>query len=340
MGRRRIHRRDLPERMYCDRGVYYLWPKGRPKHWFRDADGRPLSLAAALAEYGKLVDRPAVVVTIADLIDEFERSQAFAKLAERTQVDRRRHHAELRRVFGHYEPHELGQADVLEWKRARAPQAPRQWNQALSALKVLLGYAADPLGIITENPCREVKRMPEVRRTRAPSLAELEAFCALGNQQVRLYVALKLLTSLRMSDILRLTRAMILDDCLRVPIGKGGGRHTRLLFVDPESGESTGLRELLDQILALRRPVGSLALFCNRKGQAYTRDGWESNWQYQMRKFVAAGGERYHEHDIRARAGILAERQAGREAARQLLGHVEQRTTAIYTDRDDRIVVP
>jgi hypothetical protein len=204
MGRRRIHRRDLPERMYCDKGVYYFWPKGRPKHWFRDADGRPLSLAAALAEYGRLVDRPVIVVTMADLIDEFERSAAFAALAERTQVDRRRHHAELRSVFGHYEPHELEQVDILEWKRARAPQAPRQWNQALSALKVLMGYAADPLGLVTANPCREVKRMPEPRRTRAPSLAELEAFCALGSEQVRLYVALKLLTSLRMSDILRI----------------------------------------------------------------------------------------------------------------------------------------
>lgn len=340
MGRKRIHRRDLPERMYCDRGVYYFWPKGQPKRWFRDANDVPLSLAAALAEYGALVDRPVTVRSIENLIADFEQSQAFLGLSERTRVDRRRHHAEIRSVFGHYDVAEMQAADILEWKRARAPKAPRQWNQAFSALKVLLAYAADPLGLITSNPAREVKRMPEQRRTRAPSLAELEAFCALGSEQVRLYVALKLLTGLRMSDILRLTRPMILDDCLRTPVGKDGGRHARFLFRDPESGESTGLSELLGSIGALRRPVGSMALFCNRKGQPYTKDGWESIWQYQMRKFVEAGGERFHEHDIRARAGMLAERQAGREAARQLLGHAEQRTTAIYTERDDRVVVP
>lgn len=325
--------------MYCDRGVYYFWPKGGKKKWFRDAEGRPLSLAAALAEYGQIVDRPVSVSTMIELIAEFEQSAAFAALADRTQVDRRRHHAELRSVFGHYGVHELQPVDVLEWKRARAPAAPRQWNQALSALKVLLAYAADPIGLITDNPCRGIKRMPERRRTRAPSIEELETFCALGSEQVRLYVGLKLLTGLRMGDLLRLNRQAILDDCLRVQIGKSS-RWARLLFVDPESGESTGLREILDQVLALRRPVGSMALFCNRKGQAYTTDGWKSIWQYQMRKFVASGGERFHEHDIRARSGILAERQAGREAARQLLGHVEQRTTAIYTDRDDRIIVP
>ncbi len=326
--------------MYCDRGVYYFWPKGQSKHWFRDSDGKPLPLAAALAQYGTLVDRPVVVRSMVNLLTEFEQSAAFAALSVRTKVDRRRHHAELRAVFGHYDVAELQAADVLEWKRARAPKAPRQWNQAFSALKVLLAYAADPLGLITANPCREVKRMPEHRRTRAPSLAELEAFCALGSEQVRLYVALKLLTGLRMSDILRLTRPMILDDCLRTPVGKEGGRAARFLFRDPESGESTGLSELLTTIGALQRPVGSMALFCNRKGQPYTQDGWESIWQYQMRKFVAAGGERFHEHDIRARAGMLAERQAGREAARQLLGHAEQRTTAIYTERDDRVIVP
>ena len=326
--------------MYYDRcGAYYFWPKGESKVWFRDPEGRPLSLAAALAEYGKLVDRPVIVHTITDLIAEFERSPEFSGLAERTQTDRRSHHAELRAVFGHYGVSELATVDILEWKTARAAKAPRQWNQKLVALRRLLAYAIDPLGMIEarNNPSAGVKRMKEQRRTRAPTPDELKRFAAMVDPMTRLYVALKLVTGLRMGDLLRLDRRMILDDCLRTPVGKAGGRVFRFLFVDPATGESTGVRE----ILALRRRVGSTVLFANRDGQQYTVDGWQSNWQRRMAKWVQEGGERFHEHDIRASAGIRIEEVGGREAARQLLGHATQRTTAIYTDRGaERVVVP
>lgn len=329
--------------MYCEGAVYYFWPKGGRKVWFRDAQGRPLSLAAALAEYGRLVDRPVNVSTVDDLIAEFERSPEFAGLAERTQADRRLHHAHLRAVFGHYGVAELATADVLEWKRALAAKAPRQWNQKLVALRRLMAYAVDPLGLIEarDRPTEGVRRMAESPRTRAPTPDELARFGAMVDPQTRLYVALKLVTGLRMGDLLRLDRRMILDDCLRTPVGKAGGRVSRFLFFDPAGGESTGLREILDEILALRRRVGSTVLFPNRSGQHYTVDGWQSLWQRRMAKWVAAGGERFHEHDIRASAGIRIEEAEGRERARQLLGHQTQRTTAVYTDRAaERVVVP
>lgn len=342
MGRRRQSRTDLPQRMYCEGGVYYYWPKGGRKVWFRRVDRTPMGLAEALAEYGKRVERPALVLTVSDLIDAFERSTEFAVLAERTQADRRLHHAHLRHVFGHYDVPELGTADVLEWKRAFAAKAPRQWNQKLVALRRLMAYAIDPLGLIEArgNPTAGVKRMRESARTRAPSLDELARFAALCDPATRLYVALKLATGLRMGDLLRLDRRMILDDCLRTPVGKAGGKVWRFLFVDPATGESTGLREILDDILALRRRVGSTVLFPNRAGQTYTVDGWQSLWQRRMARWVEAGGERFHEHDIRASAGIRIEEAEGRERARQLLGHQTQRTTAIYTERADRVVVP
>lgn len=342
MGRRRQTRTDLPRRLYCDGGLYFYWPKGGRKIWFRRPDRTPMGLAEALAEYGKLVDRPVLVLTVADLIDEFERCPEFARLAERTQADRRLHHAHLRHVFGHFDVPELATADVLEWKRELAAKAPRQWNQKLVALRRLMAYAIDPLGLIDArgNPCNGVKRLRETPRTRAPSPDELDRFAAMVDPATRAYVALKLATGLRMGDLLRLDRRMILDDSLRTPVGKAGGKVWRFLFVDPASGESTGLREILDTILALRRRVGSTALFANRAGQQYTVDGWQSLWQRRMAKWVQSGGERFHEHDIRATAGIRIEEAAGRERARQLLGHQTQRTTAIYTDRADRVVVP
>lgn len=41
---RRKHRLDLPQRFYVDRGVYYWWPSGKGKVWFRRQDGSLMSL--------------------------------------------------------------------------------------------------------------------------------------------------------------------------------------------------------------------------------------------------------------------------------------------------------
>jgi len=51
-----------------------------------------------------------------------------------------------------------------------------------------------------------------------------------------------------------------------------------------------------------------------------------------MKKALEKGHikERFRFHDIRRKAATDAERQGGREYARQLLGHRKQSTTAIY----------
>lgn len=344
MGRPRQSRHDLPRRMYCDRGVYYFWPLGQAKHWFRRPDRTPMTLGEALAAYGQLVDRPVSVSTIADLIDAFLQSPEFAGLAERTQLDRRTHLGEIRHTFGHYGVTELAPIDILEWKQDKAAKAPRQWNQKFSALKVLLRYAADPLGLLEarNDPTTGIRRMREASRTRLPTTAEIDAFTKDQPDQLKLYVALKLHTGLRMGDLLRLDRRMILEDSLRTPIGKSAARQRvmRFLFADPATGESTGLRELLDEVLALPQKVGSTLLFRTRKGQAYTLHGWKAMWQRRMATFVENGGERFHEHDIRATFATAIEDAGGREAARKALDHTDQRTTGVYTGRGEAVVVP
>ena len=328
--------------MYCDKGVYCFWPIGKARIWFRHDDGRAMTLGEALAAYGKLVDRPVVVRLFGDLVDEYQRSLEFSRLSERTQSDRRLEHAKLRATFGHYAPHEITPADILEWKRERTQAAPIRWNREFSALSVLMSYAIDPLGLCEVNPCREVKRVQERPRTRLPSEAEITAFSDLCSPQQQLYIELKMLTGLRMGDLLRLDRRMIDREAgvLRTAIGKTGTT-ARYQFRDPETGEPTGLEDLLDRILKLPRPVKSTKLFCGRTGQEYTTHGWKAMWQRKMAQFVKKGGVRFTEHDLRASAGVRVEESQGREAARKLLDHKEQRTTAGYTGRRmDVSIVP
>ena len=45
----------------------------------------------------------------------------------------------------------------------------------------------------------------------------------------------------------------------------------------------------------------SVYLFATREGQRHTGDGFRSIWNRAMRKYIAAGGERFTEHDLRAK---------------------------------------
>ena len=80
-------------------------------------------------------------------------------------------------------------------------------------------------------------------------------------------------------------------------------------------------------------------LFCTRKGQPYSEDGFDSIWQRTARKAVKKRAEfvRFRFNDIRHKAATDPERDHGREFARRLLVHADQRTTAIYVSGVQRI---
>lgn len=343
MGRRRKHRLDLPQRFYSDRGVYYWWPYGKTKVWFRHADGRPMSLGEALKKYADLIDIAPQVATVGQLMDEYFKLE-LPKLKPRTQVDRRIEFGNLRAVFGAMGVLEVEPRDVVGYKMLRRT-APIRCNRELSALSALFSFAINFCGVpLKANPCREVDHFPKnAARDRYPEPNELEAFKALcidkfKDRQTALYVDLKRAIGMRVADMVTLHRSMIREDGLRVDSGKRGKKHY-FPFTDTATGESTALRELLDEILALPRPVGSLWLFSTRRGQSYTVEGFQSNWQRRMAAFVEAGGVRFWEHDIRATAGAEVEEDRGIEDARKLLGHDEQSTTRIYTGRRKVITV-
>ncbi len=341
MGRRRQYRRDLPQRFYFDRGCYYFWPPGGRKIWFRRADGEPMPLHEAMAEYGKLIDRPPTFRTLGSLMDDYLKL-ALPKLKPRTQQDRQTELGNLRKVFGEMDPTSITPQDIYGYKRARV-SAPVRCNRELAALSALFSFGIEQGLPLKANPCREVKRYKETPSERCPEYHELAAFKALclsderRGKPIALYVDLKCAIGLRMGDMLKLHRSMLHADGLRVDSGKAGKKHF-FAFADKD-GISTGLRELLDEILALPRKVGSMWLFCTRKGQPYTVEGWQALWQRRMVAFVAGGGVRFSEHSVRATAGTEMEEPHGAEAAQRLLGHSDLRTTRLYTARKRVVTV-
>ena len=222
----------------------------------------------------------------------------------------------------------------------RRREAPIRCNRELAALSAVFSFALNWCGIpIRSNPCSEVQHFPENRgkRDRCPEPVELQAFATLCREhfkdnQTPLYLELKRAVGLRLGDMLRLQWSAIGAEGLRVDSGKSGKKQL-FRFADPANGESTGLAELLEQTRLLPRPINSLWIFCTRRGQPYTVEGFQPNWQRRMSAYVKAGGVRFWEHDVRATAGTEAEEARGIEEARKLLGHSEQSTTRIYTGR-------
>jgi len=84
--------------------------------------------------------------------------------------------------------------------------------------------------------------------------------------------------------------------------------------------------------------IHRLYLFCNRKGQPYTGNGFRSIWQRKMRSAIEAGvlKERFREHDIRAKAAS----DITKDHAEELLGHHDGRITDKHYRRKLKIMLP
>lgn len=324
MGRKRQHDRHLPQRVYLRGQQYVYLPPGQTRYI---ALGR--AFGEAMAAYGQLMQgataRPPR--TVGDCMDDYLQSPRFGRLAPRTQADYQRDISRLRKIFGHMIPADIAPSDLYAYAHKRPVTRARLELAAMSNVM----HAAIRAGLIDRNPCESVQHEPVPRRDRVPSVDELAAFCESVPDQIALYVRLKLATGLRQGDMLRLDRRMINAEGLTVQTGKTG-RTMTFLFAAAD-GASTGLRELLDAILAMRRRVTALALFATRDGQHYTGDGWKSIWQRHMRAYVDGGGVHFREHDIRAAAGMAKDARDGRQAAKDLLGHRLESTTAGYVER-------
>ncbi len=222
--------------------------------------------------------------------------------------------------FGDMRPQDLRPVHVYQYLDIRAKQAPVAANREKALLSHVFTKAME-WGVLDTNPCRGVKRKPEKVRNRCPSQDEVIAFIGVSPPLLQVYVPVKVLTGLLQQDLLALRRDQLKDDGIYVEIKKTG---KKIIFEWTDA-----LREAIDSALALKRPVFSLNVFCNRRGQAYTGDGFRSIWQRAMNKAISTGAlERFTEHDLRAKAATDAD-ENGLDA-QALLGHMDGQTTRRY----------
>lgn len=301
MGRKRLHRRDLPERVYFRRSCYFFVDRAGKWHNLGKVYGD------ALTAYGRLSHGSAPLSTLGHVFDRYEREIVPTK-ARKTQEQYRHALGLLRLAFGAMQPDHLTPPDIYAYLDRRPAVAGNREKAVLSAV-----YSrAIEWGAATANPCRLVRRNTEKPRDRVVTPEEITAVEALASPVQRVAMRLALLTGLRLGDLLALQWADWREDGLHVRTHKTG---TRLIFA-----RSPDLVAVLDEARALFDGIRAHIL-CTRGGHRVTESGWHSMWQRLMTKTVASGIERFHFHDLRS---VAASHHA---APQELLGHDDPRTT-------------
>lgn len=316
--------KHLPERVYIKHGVYYFVDKDNKWHKL----GK--TFPEAMARWAEIIDKPARVTKMNDLFDRYMLEVA-PKKAKATYKTNLREIKPLRIAFGNFAPDDINQVLVYQYKDARANAgAPVAANREKALISAIFSKAIE-WGITRDNPCRHVKRNKESPRQHTPTDEEIEAVKGVASDVGKGMAWLSRLTALRMTDLLTFKLTSITEAGIELVLSKTEVRW--------ECEWDEQLRACIDFIKKIKRPIKSMYLFCNRKGQPYTLDGFESIWQRDMQRAVENKviETRFQFRDLRRKALREAEKKYGKDYARMLAGHLNEKTTTIYLGKTIRV---
>lgn len=311
-------------RSYQSRGfLFYVDGAGKwhklGKEWDKAAKTRWAELSTGKAPAG----------TVAELLDRYmlnleERLRASTYSPASFEVNQYEV-IKLKAVFGRMQWADVTSQHAAQYLRKRKTKAgkpaPVRANREISLLSSAYSWGMGEDGLdVRSNPCFGVRHNSETPRDRYVQTSELRALRAHMPAWMRVYILLKRLTGMRQADILTLRRDAITGRGIEYTESKGrrrAGAHRLIRW-------SWALRATVGAALKLHGEVAKLPLFPAEHGGHFSRYGFRTAWARAMRKYVTAGGERFTEHDIRAKAGS----DVGDDAhAQELLGHESVSTT-------------
>lgn len=254
-------------------------------------------------------------------------------LSPKTRREYRKQLIPLRAAFGAIGIRGLRPEQVQHYLESHP--SPISANRAIALLSRIYTWAGR-LGLADGNPCirKLVERNEECARDRYIHDEEYLARQAVAPEWMAATMDLAYLTAQRLGDLLAIRLAPPLEDseARRCWLDRDA------LYVQPKKTQrSTGQRlsfaiegdllEVIEHLLQLRAAsrVQGMYLICNRRGQPYTVDGFESLWQRLKAK---DGNRSFQFRDIRAKSATDAADQGFNPQI--LLGHGSPKTTEIY----------
>ncbi len=329
MPRKRLTNKHLPQRVYWKKGAYRLLTK----------EGKWIKLGVSLPEMYKtlseILDTDYKLHKFAEVITRYLNEVSPTKSAATYKREVPRTHY-LRVFFGEMKTEDITSVDVYRYLDIRGEKGKTSANREFALLSDIFNYAVR-WGVVPFNPCRGVKKFSEKRRARNITDAEFNAVLSIAEYPFNYAMQLTYFMALRPTEVIHLKKSGILADGFLIEITK-----TKFFTSNKLVTWNSSLKPLVDGLLEnqARMARQSDYLLVTRQGEPYTYDGFSSIWQRLIAKAIKTQliEKKFQFRDIRHKAATDMERKHGREAARQLLGHTTQNTTAKYIDGINMVI--
>jgi len=330
MGRKRVHDKHFPARWRRNKGViYYIVPPGQEHNW-QGKKWFPLGKTEteAYRTWAAMLDSHGDLETMSDLFDRYLLEHT-PTVRPKTQEHHRRAIANLRKVFGGVRIRDFKSAWAFRYYDKRKQDGISAANTDLKVLSNTFTKAIEWGAIENgQHPTMglSIKKSDNVRDRYVEDWELLEALKAADDWMV-LYIAFKLMTGMDKSTILSIKLQDLKEEGIEAARLKTKGK-TRVYEWNP------ALKECVDTIKAMPRPISSMWLFCGTKGQPYINDeGYTDSFNGKWRRFMNKAlsktdlKERFTEHDLRAKAASDSD---SLEFAQSLLDHKSMKMTQRY----------
>lgn len=336
----------LPTRWIIEHGAYYYRvPPGAEPAW----DGKKKfrlgkSLAEAHRAWGDRAGMVEYAGTIGALLDRYL-LEVIPRKAVTTQSHNRTAIKPIMAVFGKMRLTELRPSYIYKYvdKRGGTTGAHREIEVLSHAFTKAVEW-----GYIDRHPFKgEVRLKGEKPSDRYVEDWEIvEALSIISKRKLgsvrsaQAYIRIKLLTGLRLGDMLRIKTAQMKEDGIHVTPGKTQNSTGKSIIYE----WTTELRAAVNMALAARPRDSSEYLFCTLKGECYFKangrpGGWPSLWNNFLDRVIEETDvtERFNEQDLRAKCASDAKTL---EHAQQLLAHADSKITQRVYRRKAEIVKP
>lgn len=359
--KRNPENRGLPLRWKHEHGCYfYRVPPGQEAAW----DGKktfPLgrTLHKAHKVYAERIEVQDNVHNVAQLLDRYLLEVTPTK-ALRTQLPEPAYVVELKKVFGSapvvggVRPQHIYQYVDKRLDRTEGAEPRKAKTQARNEIKILSHAFTKAVewGYLDRHPFKgEVRLEGGKSRDRyiedweIVEVLALKPFRKRGSvRMIHAYIRLKLLTGLRMTDLLLLQPGDAKEDGLHVrPSKTRNSTGARKIFAwTDEKGVDNGRRNAFDQCLTVRPLDIAPWVFCTEDGGCYVEgNGLTTNFNSVWKRFMdrvlkeTKVTTRFAERDLRAKAGSDVE---SLQRAQQLLGNADAKITLKHYRRRPEVV--
>lgn len=265
-----------------------------------DDEGGPFypGTQAFMRSYNAAIDAPRkarVTGTLQSVIDGYQKSAAFVKLAPRTKKDYLEHIAKIEKAkllesapsFATYPLEAIDDPKIrrrlLDWRDRLAMTSPRQADATFGVLRIMLEWARDR-GLISHNHATRPKKVYSADRSDKIWLEEhLNAFRAVASSEMKLALELALWTGQRQADILALGWSSYKDGRISFRQGK------RKRKVDMPV--TAALKRKLDAL-----PRRAATILTTASGKPWGKVHFQHHWR---KATLEAGLDGLHFHDLR-----------------------------------------